>query len=197
MAAVPGVGYGGQPQIDPKRLPGYGARPRVRKSSDGEDLAGVYVTWELPGGETTSLSPVASHTSFGERQAWADVLRQVYEALELPGTPSDYHFALLRAYELLWKQRRESPEVLPHIERLCLLDIALVENRPETVRHSDGPTPFTARVPAFSYLTTLYEREGFLNEALTIARRAADLGQGDEDFRRLAERVRDLRSEDA
>jgi hypothetical protein len=195
LAAIRGVGYSGQPQIDPKLLPGYGATLRFCKNlnENGE----MCVTWELPDGTVvTSQSPAVSHGSFSGRQDWTDVLRQVYEVLQLPGSTADYHFALLRAYELLWARRRQSPEVLPHIEYLCLLDIALVENRPEAIRHTNGTEVVTARVPAFAYLTRLYEREGFLDEALAIARRAAALDQGDSDVVRLVEKVRELRSED-
>lgn len=87
--------------------------------------------------------------------------------------------------------------MLPEIERLCLLDIKLVETRPETVRDPVGGREVTLRVPSFSRLIRLYEREGFIEEALDIARRAAALGQGTVDLQRLEARLQELNAEDA
>ncbi|MEJ7638182.1 MAG: hypothetical protein WKF75_09470 [Singulisphaera sp.] len=117
--------------------------------------------------------------------------------MELPGSASDYHFALMNAYDLLWKHRQREPEVLPEIERPCLIDIKLVETRPETVRETVQGRESTLHVPAFGYLVRLYEREGFIEDALHIARRAAALGLAKVDLQRLEARLQELNAEDA
>ena len=117
---------------------------------------------------------------------------------ELPGSASDYHFALLRATEVLWGRRRQEPEILPELERLCLLDIKLIEARPEIARGERGDgASFGLYVPAFEYLVRLYEREGLVEDALHVARRGAAFGRGPAEAERLEARLRDLESEDA
>jgi hypothetical protein len=91
--------------------------------------------------------------------------------------------------------RREYPEMLDHLEQLCLLDIRLVETKPDSLRAPNGGQ--MARIPTFEYLIRLYEREGLYEIALDIARRAAALEQGDRDVARLEQRINTLREEDA
>jgi hypothetical protein len=125
------------------------------------------------------------------------ILQRLYETLELPGIASDYHFALLRAYDALASHARQQPELLEDVERLCLLDIALLETLPEIVGELDNPEQPPIRVPAFDRLVTLYERNGLLDDAIAIARRGAALGQGEDDVERIAERLAAVQAEDA
>lgn len=195
LAAIPGINYKGYPQVDRHKLPNHDAHPRVHTFSfDGKQR--VSVMWELVEGGSSSQSPAAASMSSPVGPTSADLLRRLHESLALPGTAVDYHFALLRTYDILWRQRRDNPEMLPDCEQLCLLDLALVETLPEIVRNSYEGQQLTARVPAFGYLIRLYEEEGFLEDALRVARRAATLDQGEEDRQRLEKQVHDLRSED-
>jgi hypothetical protein len=196
FAAVGGLRYQRRPDIDPRKLPGYGAKPRRETYSypDGQKL--VSLMWDTSGGGSTSQSPAAAWaSSIRDGHDWPQVLRRTYEALELPGTASDYHFALLAAYQALWKLRRKDPELLPELERLCQLDIGLLEARPRIVVEDERASAL--RVPAFEFLVHLYEEEGFLDDALSIAQRGKALGQGDQDIARLQARIQDLRAENA
>jgi hypothetical protein len=123
------------------------------------------------------------------------ILQRLYETLELPGIASDYHFALLSAYESLSSHARRQPELYEDLEKLFLLDIALVERLPMTVRDDRDASPFHA--PAFARLVNLYERNGLLDEALAIAQRAAESGHGTELLEQMQERIAALRAEDA
>ena len=182
LAAIAGVGYAGHPDIDRRKLPGQSAKPHVEVLSfGGEDH--VSAMWSLPNGATTSQSPASAWAATEPNCSSSDVVRRVYEAMELPGQAADYHFALLQAYGKLWSFRRHEPQILPDFEALCLLDIALIEARPEII--IDGPGDSALRVPAFEYLIRLYEGEGFFRDALDIARRAADCGQSSDDEERL------------
>jgi hypothetical protein len=190
LAAIPGVNYAGHPDIDRTKLPGHCAKPRIQTLSFGGETH-VSAMWNLPDGGATSQSPAAGWSSTDLRGSPAGFVRRVYEALELPGAASDYHFALLRAYEELWSMRRGEPEILAELERLCLLDIALVEARPEIIGYTGAAKGVASRVPAFEHLVFLYEGEGFLKDALDIARRAAACGQGTQDVERLEARIHD------
>jgi len=194
LAAVPAVGYTGHPGIDRRALPQHDAKPEIQTFSyEGERQQSLF--WKTPTGGG-SQSPASAWSSERDPRAPTPaVLRRLYEALELPGKASDYHFALLGTYELLWSRRRKEPEILPELERLFLLDIKLVEERPAIIRGMMPDERFAARVPAFHYLVYLYSREGFLEEALAIAKRAANLGQGDLDLREIEKRQADLEGE--
>jgi hypothetical protein len=80
--------------------------------------------------------------------------------------------------------RLEHPEVLQEIERLCWLDIELVEAYPETLEYEPGKC---FRVSTFESLLHLYEREGYLHEAVAVAERGLRCGQD------LSGRLEDLR----
>lgn len=179
LADVPHLGYQGHPTIDRASLAAHATQPKIDTFGlDGKRHESL--SWPTRGG-TTSASPVQqwqTHKRRGESPMQTQ-LRQLYEALELPGELPDYHFALLGCYEALWQHRREEPWVVAEIERLCLLDLALVELYPSiiTFEGKDGRT--YAHVPAFNRLIYLYEQNGYLREALAIAQRAVRLQQGD------------------
>jgi hypothetical protein len=179
LAEVPNIGYIGHPGVDRRTLPRHDSEPRVNTFSfDGElDRS---LSWPTENGET-SQSPAS---------AWSSLA-------ELPGTATDYHYALLRSYQVLWGLRRGQPEILADLERLCLLDIALAEARPVVARINGEGEGRWLSIPAFSYLVQLYERDGFLEDALGIAKRGAALGQGESEVGRLEERLASIRAETA
>ncbi len=197
LADVPKVGYRGHPNVDRRRLPGYDLQPQI-DTFDFDGMRHRSLSWPTAEG-STSQSPASAWCSFDEpRHATAaDVLRRIYEVLELPGTAADYHFALLQAYEILWSQFRQQPEILAELERLCLLDIALIESQAAILQMGGEDGTFWARVPAFHYLIRLYELEGYVEDALAIARRGAALRQGDDDVQRFEERAAALQGENA
>jgi hypothetical protein len=124
------------------------------------------------------------------------VLRRVYETLELPGEPSDYHFALMGAYEAVWACRREAAGLLDEVEKLCSLDIRLIDARPDIVTNERGGKVSFLRVPAFGRLIFMYEREGFLREALEIAELASRFDQEEQRLAELRVRVARLEAEE-
>lgn len=182
LADVPGMDYPGDPRVRRSALPEHDAVPRlVSYTFDGQRHEGL--EWAMKDG-TTSASPASRHAttlaSPPPDEPFQVHLQRLGEVLELPGTSSDYHFAIQGCVEHLWTRRRQEPGVLPEVERLCWLDIKLIEAQPTGIAYErDGKTDYP-RVLAFGYLIQLYEREGFLAEALEVAERAARFGQGAE-----------------
>lgn len=195
---IPGVAYNADPRVDRSKLSRHDDVPK-RQTYTSEGKQHESLSWPVRGG-TTSASPAQDHAP--KDDSTASLLRYVSEVLELPGQASDYHFAVQRVIEDLWKRRREERDVLPELERLCWLDIRLIETAPEAISSelssadADG-RPIFVRVLAFSHLVYLYEREGLLHEALDVAERAKRFEQGEDDCTRLQERIAQLRSYDA
>jgi hypothetical protein len=177
LADVPGSDYRSDPRVRRSSLPGHDSVPK-RSVHTFEGKRHESLTWPTTHGET-SASPAsrrATEASAPRNESTEATLRRLYEILELPGTTSDYHFAIQGWVDALWKRRREEPSVLPEIERLCWLDIRLIEARPATITYERDGTTTHFRVLAFGYLIQLYEREGYVAEALDVAERAARFG---------------------
>lgn len=126
-------------------------KPKItRYEFDGETH--ISMSWPSPDSLSTSASPAHQH-GFGQSEADPKtILRIMTEALDLPGVASDYHFIIQQAHEKLYKNRKSYPQVYPLVEKLCLLDIALVEVCPEEVFGYGKPF----RVIAFHRLSQLY-----------------------------------------
>lgn len=184
--AIPGVTWEPLVPIDPSKLGGRDARPRVewREFYDGRPYQSV--EWLAPGGAELSAesgSPAALHQRKLESDrelAPRTIAKSISEMLVLPGTRSDYHFGMLSAWDQLYGARRRDARVFAWIERLCLADISLMEQGPKLVFAEDhwndqerGGYPI---VPAFHQLSGLYQREGFLAAAVEIEKRCASLG---------------------
>jgi len=186
LGEVPGIEYKTDPAINRFQLPGHDAVPKIdRYEFDGGRHESR--SWPMEGG-STGMSPAQAWKTQprrGETEAQT-TLRQLREALELPGTLSDYHFAIQGCHDALRGFAREEPWVLEEVERLCLLDIRLINQYPETIT----PEPITiddddlsklaaerrqgmrsfAYVTAFHQLIRLYEGEGYFREALEVAK---------------------------
>jgi len=82
------------------------------------------------------------------------------------------------------------------IEKLCWLDIRLLEALPDTLRYqqTDGAF-FYARSIAFERLIQMYERNGYLAEALDVAQRATRFHADDTILKPLRERLERLETE--
>ena len=184
MAEVPGLSYTAPQDVDRAALPGHDAVPRVFEYGF-DDETRRSLTWSTPGGEM-GASP-AHQRAFGgvEKIGARDELRSLREALELPGSLSDYHFAIQRAAETAYKGRQEDPALIGEAERLWWLDVELVETHPSTVRR---PQDESYRVNAYERLVQLYEGEGYLTEAMEIAERG--LASGQQHLSPTAERLR-------
>lgn len=197
LADIPGVNYSGNPSVQRKKLPYYNLKPEIHRS-DFSRRPLEYLSWHYRDSTSSSASPAKSWESQPQP---ADappqaILQRLYEVLELPGEPADYHFAIQGCFERLWSLRREHPWVVNEIEKLCWLDIRLLEALPDTLRYqqTDG-TFFFARSIAFERLIQMYERNGYLAEALDVARRATRFHADDTILKPLRERLERLEAE--
>jgi hypothetical protein len=191
---IPGVTYRPPSGVDGKRLPRHEAVPEIYVFEfDGKRHESL---WWPADGSGGSASPAKSRASGALDAPTRDLLRNVYEGLELPGEPSDYHFLIQGCADELWGRRGREPEVLEDVETLCWLDVQLIEACPDAIRNDSSDEPKFFNVLTFWILIDLYEREGFLHEALDVAERAARYGQGLEACDRLAERIAAVENED-
>jgi hypothetical protein len=120
----------------------------------------------------------------------------LHEVLELPGHLYDYHFAIQSTYMSIFEQRREDLAMLQEVERLCWLDIELLEAHPEMVQSELGKY---FHVRAYDILIRLYETEGDFAGALEVAEQGKRLGQEEylaKQADRLRARLAELEAED-
>lgn len=187
---VPGVSYETPEGLTVERLPGFGASPEIRRYEGVPDS----LEWG-----NTSQSPAAARASYDDRNpdaAW--IIRRLQEALELPGTASDYHFALAAGVGSLYSRRLIDSGALPAVEWFSLLDVQLIEARPEAFLVDPGKSADAYYLfPSLSRLITIYSTEGYLREALAYAEKAERFGQGDGRRKeKLRQRIALLEAED-
>ena len=115
--------------------------------------------------------------------------------MELPGELSDYHFAIQGTCQAVFDTRRQDFKLLEEVERLCWLDVALIEAHPSVAEYEPGKF---FRVVGYEMLMRLYEGEGYFIEALEVAERSAHLGQeySLDRAQRLRTRLAEFESED-
>jgi hypothetical protein len=188
LADIPGVGYGGMDSALRRRLPEHDAVPTVHRYSGTESL-----WWG-----SDSRSPAHRHQLEDENVSTARLLQNLSETLDLPGTPGDYHFAIQGAISHLLSRRMQEPTVLDEVERLCLLNIALVEARPDAVAVDLGGdiSGGFVEMHCFPTLITLYEEEGALPEGRGIAERAGKFGKCADALERLSQKEAAVLAED-
>ncbi len=198
LAEVPGVQYPGSPGIDRTRLLGYTLKPEIyRHNFNGR--RSEQLSWpDINGYGSSSASPAWNWSRQLQEEDISpkDLLHRLHEALELPGTSSDYHFAIQICCERLWQYRGDESWVLKEIERLCWLDILLLEATPDTLllQMQDGSSTY-AHSLAFERLIRLYERNGYLAEAIDVAQRATRFHADDSIVKPLQERLVRLEAE--
>ena len=194
LADVPNVDYSGSPGVERSRLAGHNATATLNRFTfDGKQHENL--TWKTREGET-SACPASQWQATprpGETPAQT-ALRQVYERVELPGDLSSYHFVIQQAIGELWRFRTQEPWVLEEIEKLCWLDIRLITRSVKEFQRDDGSL---LTIYAFDRLLTLFEREGYLHEALQLAEFAVKLGADEGLAEKLRERVTILDAEAA
>jgi hypothetical protein len=197
LADVPGINYTGSPRVQRVRLPGHDLKPTINRS----DFAGrqhEYAIWSYSDGTSSSASPAKNWLSQPppESATPAEILQHLREVLELPGDASDYHFAIQGCFERLWTLRHRHALVVEEVETLCWLDIRLLEALPDTLRFEQaGGTFVYARSIAFERLVQLYERNGYLAEALDVAQRATRFHADDTILKPLLERLARIEAE--
>jgi hypothetical protein len=191
FADVPGVRYSTPAGLDPSRLPRRGARPKLQRYPGLPPS----LLWD-----NSSRSPAGEHLLEDSSKAnTARVLRNLAEALELPGEPADYHFAIQGVSALLWSRRAEGSQAFTEMERLCWLDLQLVQACPGAVAYEDhdGRSQFVS-IAAFRILLDLYLTEGALGDAERVLGLADRFGNGETpSARRARERCAAFAAEDA
>lgn len=196
FAEIPGIKYDPPQGLNFNNLPGRGKVPEISfYEFDGKRRKSIM--WKY-GDVTSGASPARDWETKplpNESEA-ATLLRQVYETLELPGTLSDYHFALQRTHDGLNKFIGKETWVLSEIEKLCWLNIRLLEKYPETISYENDDGVHYARALAFNRLINLYEKEGYLRDALEVAKIAVRFDYGSDVVDDLEKRIKLLESED-
>lgn len=194
LADVPGVHYSTPPGLDVSKLRQRNVRPTVNRWPDMPPS----LSWPLPNG-TTSQAPAGAHRPDDSRKATTTrLLRTLAETLELPGEPADYHFAIQDIVSLLWSRRAEGPQAFVELERLCWLDLQLIQACPDAVsyEHRDGGSRFVS-IMAFRTLLDLYLTEGALSDAAQVLELADRFDNGDTpSARRARERCAAFTAED-
>ena len=168
MADIPGIQFQGSPGVDRSRLPEANVRPSTEYG---------YLHWPTSDG-TTSVSPAQRRWTGDTRSvALDDLVRWVWEGLELPGQSLDYHFVLQGAVDRLWAARASYPAGLQHVEIFAAADLALLEAVPQiALRDRARPAEGFLRISSLTVLLTLLEQEGAVREALALSRRAQRVG---------------------
>jgi len=214
LGDVPGLEYSPPVVIDREALARHDAEPKNRDDLRIGDYLSWGTVWEaMPpeereGGEDEDVewsrdleSPVTDHlrgylaedAGHGvllgvDRPAAPVLLQRLWEGLELPGRPYDYHAAIERVREMLFPRRLGEPAVMETVESLAWLDIRLVLACPYAVlvQTGEGDEHFYG-MSAFDALIRLYRTEGFTREALEVAELA-------ERFPSSPKRLADLRA---
>jgi hypothetical protein len=168
MGDIPGIQFRGSPGIERSRLPEANMRPSTEYG---------YLQWPTSGG-MTSASPAHRHAFVDMGSMNPDALvHWVWEGLEVPGLPSDYHFLLQGAVDRLWAARASYPVGLQHVETFAYVDLALLEAVPQiALVDSARPAQGFLRISSLSIVLTLLEQEGAVREALALSRRAQRFG---------------------
>ena len=186
---IPGIAYTPPKQTDRSSLAGCNDVPEVDTFRFEDDLEET-LSWPTGDGSCGGSASPAHYRAFStfpdpRNTPSTAVLRNLYEGLELPGEPSDYHFLLQNAADELWRRRRNEPDLLGDVKRLCWLDIGLIQARPDAASHViDGERRFYS-ITGFWILIQLYEERGDLRDALKVAEIAAGCGQCEDDRQRL------------
>ncbi len=189
FGSIPGVAYTPPEQIDRLSLAGRDDLPEVHTFLFDGKLEET-LCWPTGDGSRGGSASPTHHRAFSTfpdpRNVPATaVLRNLYEGLELPGEPSDYHFLIQHAADELWRRRRNEPDLLGEVERLCWLGIGLIQARPDAASDViDGQRRFYS-ITGFWLLIQLYEERDDLGDALKVAEIASGYGQCEDARQRL------------
>lgn len=187
---IPGVAYETPSSVSLNRLKKRNMRPEQTRYRDTPSM----LMWG-----STSASPANEHFRDDDSDFSVEgVLANVAEALELPGIASDYHFGIQGAVQWLWKRRYDDAGVFDEVERLCWLDLQLIQSQPQAVSmERDGATQYF-RVVAFQTLVTMYSTEGALTDAVRVLDLARRFEQSESSaLEKIRSRHESLMAEDA
>lgn len=191
LADLPGVDY-----TPPKgtRTPRVSGGTTPTAISFGQDDEHRSLSWKTTNG-STSASPASRHlASAPDEDAPTDeLLRHLHAGLQLPGVPTDYHFAIQRIIDALWSRRTKDSGAISAMEPLCRADVSLVRAYPDAFRSGDR---FYA-MSSMHHLVDLYENAGDLDAALDAARLVEPFLYASESVARLETKIAVLREEDA
>lgn len=181
FAGVPGVEYSPPAEATKAELAGRRKRP----TSGSRDV----LSWPTRDG-STSQAPASEWAERIEKGGLRSAVKRLYEALELPGELVDYHFAIQSCISRLWRERAHGADLMPDLEGLCWLSVALVEAHPSVIAFPESDTDFL-NMEAYQCLVNLRRREGHVREALEIAERGSKLGQrcGVDELRALVDEL--------
>jgi hypothetical protein len=196
LGDVPGLDYSPPVVVDRNALPRHDATPENRDDLPASGYLSWGTVWEpIPPEEreedddedaewTRDLgAPVTDHLRAyvpddsgvhrlvrPDGPATPRLLQRLWEGLELPGRPYDYHAAIEHVREMLYPRRLDEPVVLEAVESLAWLDIRLVLACPYAVlvETAEGDEHFYG-MSAFGGLIRIYRTEGFMREALEVA----------------------------
>lgn len=164
LADVPGLDFAGSPGVDRSKLRQANKRPTKEYGS---------LFWETPDGGT-SAAPASEHVASSRDLTTRMLVKRTWEALELPGLVSDWHFLLMNTARVLWNQRSVEPEFLAECETFCRLDLQLVTLFPQQFafeKRDDGREYVS--IPTFPTLVKLLRGLDDLDGALEVARTGA------------------------
>jgi hypothetical protein len=108
-----------------------------------------------------------------------EILREMAEALELPGYASSYVQVIESGLDPLWKRRLVEPQTLREVEHLGLLVLDVVRRYPEVIARDedyedDEQPPGLRHLSTCDTLYRLYVDQGYLQEAEAVIRRGID-----------------------
>jgi hypothetical protein len=163
LADAPRVDYVPLLAVDRSRLPGTQAVPRTVPESSY--VREGRLEWPDPDG-WYGISPAKKWGRADEVRDLdaSEALQRLTEALELPGTPVDYHFLVQSGMEALWAERRDQTWVLPVVEQLAWVSVRLGLEFRAALSSLGSLMP----VLAFHQLITMYLREGWVREAVHV-----------------------------
>jgi hypothetical protein len=212
MGDIPGLGYTAPVPIDRASLPDHDKEPELRRY-DFDNEPRVLVDWGLR--ETSEPdaayedkvwtplgSPAIEHLrevlDDGARPTSEQLLRRLWEALELPGAADDYHHALERVGRRLRTMSYWEPAVMENVEALAWLDIRLMRTYPSIViiDHPEAARPYWG-ADAFNTLHDIYVAEGFLRDALAVCELELEFGADPRRTDELRARLERMASESA
>lgn len=179
LGDVPGIDYISPLSLDRTRLRGHDVQGEVRPHTNIHGEPDAYVVWndlDTDWESRNGWAPVREHLERAldnPATPTKRLLQRLWEGLELPGEPVDYHWVLGAVLERLWSRRLAEPEVLTTVETLAWVHIRLTIAFPREclvlVRPLEESGERYNRVQAFQTLIRLYVAEGFLQAALEVA----------------------------
>ena len=132
----------------------------------------------IPPADQTRYSPGSIRTAGVQpgESGLDGAARLVRARLASPGTVSDYMVAIAAYLDALWAVRREVPGALEELEHTFWLGLTLIEQHADELSRWEHDGRPRSLIWPFRQMRTVYEREGYLREALAVGEREERLG---------------------